>query len=225
MDIPKAAKPQQNCDGIAENRLTAIVATLRAEIISGVLAPDQPLGQDRLAERFNVSRIPVREALFQLQGLGFVTIEPNKRARVAPVSLADFLEIYDMRIAAETLALRRAIPELSDAMIAAASGLQDQIEAEPVENFGALNTAFHMEIYRAAKSPRLLAHIQVLGNAADRYQCMAKAGPEARAKSDGEHWELLAACGNRDGGSALACLRRHIEAGRDMLAPIVSQQV
>ncbi|MCY4547963.1 MAG: GntR family transcriptional regulator [Defluviicoccus sp.] len=63
-----------------------IVDTLRAEIVPGALAPDAPLGQERLALRFGVSRMPVREAL------GLVTVEANPRARVAPARGAGVVE-------------------------------------------------------------------------------------------------------------------------------------
>ena len=95
---------------------TAIFDTLRDEIVSGVLPPNAPLGQEHLASRFAVSRMPVREAIWQLEALGFVTIEPNRRARVAPASRADFVEIFDMRLVSECLAIRRAIPELSKSL-------------------------------------------------------------------------------------------------------------
>ena len=112
--------------------------------------------------------MPVREALWQLEALGYVTIEPNRRARVAPASRADFVEIFDMRLVAECLAIRRAIPELSNARVDRSEAIQKQMEGASGERFGALNGAFHMMLYRAAPQPRLLAHVAMLSNAADR---------------------------------------------------------
>ena len=199
----------------------AIFDALHHEIVSGLLAPDAPLGQELLASRFGVSRMPVREALWQLEALGFVTIEPNRRARVAPASRADFVEIFDMRLVAECLAIRRAIPELSNARLDRAEAIQKRIEGASGEWFGALNGAFHMMLYRAAPQPRLLAHIAMLGNAADRYHSMTRAAPSFREKSDREHYELLAACRRRDTEAAVDCLTRHIGDARDALAPLV----
>ena len=199
----------------------AIFDTLHDEIVSGLLAPNTPLGQEHLASRFGVSRMPVREAIWQLEALGFVTIEPNRRARVAPASRADFVEIFDMRLVVECLAIRRAIPELSNARLDRAEAIQKQIEGAGGERFGALNGAFHMMLYRAAPQPRLLAHIAMLGNAADRYRSMTRAAPSFREKSDREHYELLAACRRRDTDAAVDCLTRHIGDARDALAPLV----
>ena len=199
----------------------AIFDALHGEIVSGLLAPDTPLGQEHLASRFGVSRMPVREAIWQLEALGFVTIEPNRRARVAPASRADFVEIFDMRLVAECLAIRRAIPELSNARLDRAEGIQKQIEGASGERFGALNGAFHMMLYRAAAQPRLLAHVAMLGNAADRYRSMTRAAPSFREKSDREHYELLTACRRRDTEAAVDCLTRHIGDAREALAPLV----
>ena len=201
--------------------VTVIVDVLRNEIVSGVMAPDAPLGQDHLASRFGVSRMPVREAIWQLEALGFVTIEPNRRARVAPASRADFVEIFDMRLVAECFAIRRAMPELSNARIDRAEAIQKQIEGASGEQFGALNGAFHMMLYRAAPQPRLLAHVAMLSNAADRYRSMTRTAPSFREKSDREHYELLAACRSRDAEAAVDCLTRHIGDARDALAPLV----
>ena len=199
----------------------AIFDALREEIVSGVLAPDAPLGQEHLASRFGVSRMPVREAIWQLEALGFITIEPNRRARVAQASRADFVEIFDMRLVAECLAIRRAIPELSNARIDQAEAIQEQIEEASDERFGALNGAFHMTLFRAAPQPRLLAHVAMLGNAADRYLSVTRAPPSLREKSDREHYELLAACRSRDTEAAVDSLARHIGDARDALAPLV----
>ena len=198
-----------------------IVDTLRDEIISGTMAPDAPLGQDYLASRFGVSRMPVREAIWQLEALGLVTIESNRRARVAPASRADFVEIFDMRLVAECLAIRRAMPELTNARIDRAEAIQKQVEGASGELFGALNGTFHMMLYRAAPQPRLLAHVSMLSNAADRYRSMTRAAPSFREKSDREHHELLAACRSRDAEAAVDCLTRHIGDARDILAPLV----
>ena len=165
--------------------------------------------------------MPVREAIWQLEALGLVAVEANRRARVAPASRADFVEIFDMRLAAECLAIRRAIPELSNARLDRAEAVQKRIEAASGERFGALNGAFHMMLYGAAPQPRLLAHVAMLANAADRYRSMSRAAPSFRRKSDREHHELLAACRARDAESAVDCLTRHIGDARDTLAPLI----
>lgn len=195
-----------------------IVEILREEIISGVLPPGQSLAQEKLAARFGVSRMPAREAIKELQSLGFVTVEPTKRVRVAAISRADFLEIYDMRIAAETLAIKSAIPQLTNAQIDQAAAVQDEIEKTPPEDFGALNTKFHMVLYAPSARPRLLELIQNLSKAADRYMFMCSVGNDFHAKSNREHYELMEACRDRNIDAAVACLTKHIGDARDTFA-------
>ncbi len=84
---------------------------LRAAISSGELAPGLQLRQDELAARFGTSRIPVREALRQLEAEGFVTFLPNRGAVVSDLSIDEVIELLEIRIALECHALRLAIPD------------------------------------------------------------------------------------------------------------------
>ena len=147
-----------------------ILEILREDIVSGRLAAGSLLRQQQLAERFGISRMPVREALFRLEAEGFIAFTPNKGATVAPISAEDLREIYEMRIAAETLALSTALPELTNSQIERAAELQAEMEMEtaPVADFGALNAAFHNTLYAPCARPRLLAHVENLSKAADR---------------------------------------------------------
>ncbi len=196
-----------------------IVEALREEIIAGKLPPESRLGQEQLATRFNVSRMPVREALRRLEADGLVIFEPNKSVRVAPLGVADLQEIYEMRVAAETLALRLALPELTNAQIEHAAEIQAKMERAPVGAFGELNALFHMALYQPCARPRLLAHIDMLANAADRYLRITIASLDYADKSHREHHALLRACNKRDEAAAVDCLTRHIaEAGETLMA-------
>ncbi|MGI9371408.1 MAG: GntR family transcriptional regulator, partial [Hyphomicrobiales bacterium] len=168
-----------------------IVDVVRKDIVTGALQGGHKLGQENLAKRFSVSRMPVREALRQLEAEGLVRFHPNKSAVVVPASIADLREISQMRIAAETLALRHALPELTNSQISRAQDIQNQLEAAPINEFGVLNTQFHAGLYAPCAMPRLIAHIDVLGVAADRYLRMTIGALEYAEKSHAEHRELL----------------------------------
>src|ERR1700741_1588702 len=88
-----------------------IANALRTAIVDGPLAPGAPLRQDPIARHFSVSAIPVREALRQLESEGWVRVEMNKGATVAPLSAEEAREIYEIRAALESLAIGFAIPE------------------------------------------------------------------------------------------------------------------
>ncbi|TQV82303.1 GntR family transcriptional regulator [Denitrobaculum tricleocarpae] len=196
---------------------TEVLEVLREDIVSGRLQAGSVLRQQLLAERFGVSRMPIREALYRLEAEGFISFTPNKGAMVAPVSAADLQEIYEMRVAAETLALRLALPELTNAQIGRAEDLQEKMESAPVADFGRLNAAFHTTLYQPCARPRLLAHIENLSNAADRYLRMTVSTLDYAKVSHGEHRALLDACWRRDEMAAIESLTRHIEdAGRKL---------
>lgn len=194
-----------------------IAESLQADIISGRLPGGTPLRQQQLAARFDVSRIPVRDALRRLAAEGLVLLRPNRGATVAPLSVDDLTEIYEMRIAAETLALKSALPHITNAQLDIATGLQNELENAPISKFGALNTEFHMALYRPCSRPRLLSHITTLGHAADRYLRIGAGSLGHAAQSHREHRQLLATCAERDEEAALTCLSTHISQAADML--------
>jgi DNA-binding GntR family transcriptional regulator len=99
-----------------------IAAALRQAILRGEFKAGQPLLQDEVAARFGVSKIPAREALLQLKAEGLVSFYPNRGATVSELSAGEVNEIYIIRIALETLALRRALPRLAAPILCAWRG-------------------------------------------------------------------------------------------------------
>ncbi len=187
-----------------------LITELRKEIISGALRPGEPLRQDVIAERYKVSRMPVREALRVLEAEGLALLVPNKGASVAPLDLLELQEIYEMRVSAETLALRLSLPEISNAQIDRAARIQDDIESADLRDFGALNKAFHRTLYEPCGRPRLLAHIDGLNDVADRYLRFTIKALDYAERSNSDHRALLEACRKRDEVEALSILSSHI---------------
>ncbi|HZX69006.1 MAG TPA: GntR family transcriptional regulator, partial [Candidatus Elarobacter sp.] len=101
-------------DHAAEPRSETLVEELREAILTGRYAPGARLVQDDLAEAFGVSRIPLREALRRLEGEGLVLISPNRGAVVRTLAPKDVVDLYDLRLALESLALRRAAERYAD---------------------------------------------------------------------------------------------------------------
>ncbi|MCF6233212.1 MAG: GntR family transcriptional regulator [Rhodobacteraceae bacterium] len=192
--------------------------------MSGTLTAGQVLQQDRIAAQFGVSRMPVREALALLAARGLVDLTANRSARVAALTREDLIDIFDLRVAAETLAIRLALPQITNAQIDRAAALQAQIKASDVARFATLNSQFHQVLYAPCARPRLIAHIAQLALAADRYLRAIHAVFDYGDKSNLEHHALLSACHARDEAAAVACLERHITAARDVLADRMAQQ-
>ena len=84
---------------------TMVADVLREAIMCGTLKGGQALRQDELANRFGLSRIPVREALRQLEGEGLVTVQPHCGTIVSQISGAELQELCEIRVALETTGL------------------------------------------------------------------------------------------------------------------------
>jgi DNA-binding GntR family transcriptional regulator len=207
-------RPQTVADRVAD--------TLREAIARGALAAGTALRQDELAARFGFSRMPIRDALRQLEAEGLVVIHPTRGAAVARMDATEISEIYAVRALLEAEALRLSCPRLSDADLDETKAVLDQIDAEPdVGRWGLLNRQFHLALYRACGNARLLALIEAQHNAADRYVRILLSSLDYRLTSQAEHRAILAACRAGDGAAAVALLQKHLgEGSRTLVASI-----
>lgn len=197
---------------------SAIAEELRQGILAGRPAAGSPLRQDVLAAEFGVSRIPVREALFQLEAEGLVRIEPHKGAVVAGFDLAEIDDVFDLRVLLEPRLLARSLPRLGAADYDEAAGhdaaFSDAIARHDVARWGELNARLHLDLYARAGLPRTLAVVSALLQSSDRYTRVQLQREAALARAQREHRKLIALC--RGGHTAQACdhLVAHIEAVR-----------
>ena len=192
-----------------------VLAELRRTIIAGELSPGQPLRQDLLAERFGVSRVPLREALSTLEAEGQVVYEPHRGYKVATLLLGDLIEVYRLRQLLEAEAARsavemaneRVLPELERAAkeveIASAAGdLLAMTEA---------NRRFHFVITAAAGMPRLERMVRVLWDATDAYRFVYYGDETNRRRVEHEHTLIIKAFADRDTERLIAELDEHRE--------------
>lgn len=214
---------------IVRNRRTTpgmVADVLRDAIMHGVLKGGQPLRQDELAAQFGLSRIPVREALRQLEGEGLITVNPHRGAIVSQLSLGEIQEICDIRIALETMAIRLAIPHLDDETLGHAEAIlvATDREADVLEHWSKNNWSFHSTLYLPAQRPRLLAMIKNLHDTVDRYLRLHVSMLNYKVKGQEEHWRLLDACRQRDTAAAVLFLEQHIGAVATLLAHYLEEQ-
>jgi DNA-binding GntR family transcriptional regulator len=196
-----------------------IVAQLRERILSGQLPGGIQLRQERIAQEFGVSRIPVREALSRLEAEGLVTREHNRGSIVATMSLEDLQESLDIRAALEGRALRLAIPQMKAADFAVvADVLERYAQATSPTLWTELNLEFHLSLYRPAGRPRLLRMIEDLIRGTDRYLRVYISFIVGRDDPLEEHRQILRACRERDAGKAVRLLEGHIERTQKALA-------
>jgi DNA-binding GntR family transcriptional regulator len=207
------------------NSADAVAGALRDAILRGALPGGAHLRQEELAARMGVSRLPVREALRQLHGEGLVTLAPNRGAEVVALTPGEVHEIYDIRIALETMALRLAIRHLSPAILDRAGAILDTIErVDGVSRWCELNWEFHLCLYTPAGRPHLLKLIDLMHANVDRYLRIYLGLLGFQGRSQEDHRALLAACARYDAETALGILTKHLAVARDALAEYLRRE-
>lgn len=199
----------------AERRVTAqelALDALRDDILTGVLGPGDQVVQETLADRYGVSRVPLREALKMLESEGQVVYHPNRGYFVAELSVRDLEEVYRLRKLLEAEAIRTAVPQLDDADVEALADLRADIDsaaaAGDVMAMTAANRRFHFAIFDAAGMPRLSRLLRQLWEATDAYRALYFQSADNRERVEGEHAAMEAALRARD---ARAVVRLHDE--------------
>lgn len=208
---------------------SAIVEELRRSILAGARPAGSQLRQDALAAEFGVSRIPIREALFQLEAEGLVRIEPHKGALVAGFALDEIDDVFDLRVLLEPRLLRGSVPRLQPADYDEVAGLDEAfaeaIARKDVARWGELNARLHLALYGRAALPRTLAIVQTLLQSSDRYTRVQMNRDDALARAQREHRKLITLCRAGRTDEACAYLAEHIESVRRDLHRLLSPPV
>ena len=140
-----------------------IADVTRTAILSGLLGPGERLRQQTVAGVFQVNRIPVRDALNELENEGLVDSIPRRGYIVSGLDAEDVDEIYDLRALLEAEAVRLAIPLLTDADISELEVLHEQMVDAPTSAAKvAARDRYHMRLYSASGRPRLIELIAAL---------------------------------------------------------------
>lgn len=186
-------------------RLTAqesVLAALHADIRTGELRPGDQIVQESLADRYGVSRVPLREALKTLEAEGLVEHHPHRGYFLVEMSVDDLAEVYSLRELLEAEALRQAVPLLSDVDIEVISEILDEVEsaarAADVVSMAEANRRFHFAIFDAAGMPRLSRLLRQLWEATDAYRALYYEDPGNRDRVQHEHRAMIAALRARD---------------------------
>ena len=198
------------------------VEELRKRILQGAYAEGSPLRQDALATDLGVSRIPVREALRQLEVEGLVTFSPHAGAVVSTLSLDEIVELFELRAMLEADLMRRAVPNLTRDDLERANTILEAydaaFEAGEVSEWGALNWEFHSTLLSASNRPRTLNLLSMLHNQGDVYTRMQLALTHGESQASVEHKEIACLAAAGDAEAAAARLNAHVEsAGRSLV--------
>jgi len=190
---------------------SAVTQLLRQSLDRGRWAAGAPLRQEEIAAEFGVSRVPVREALFQLQAEGLVQMVPNKGMYVRAASEADLREWFRLRLLIESDVLAQAVPLHTPATLNRMETVQAALDkARDVADWIAGDREFHEALYAPAQRAESMAMVRRLRHLVDRFY-FARLKPTTRTQGwHDEHHSLIRAVKRRDAAAAARVLRVHL---------------
>jgi DNA-binding GntR family transcriptional regulator len=199
---------------------------LRDRIVRGELSPGAALRQEALAAELGVSRLPVRDALCQLEAEGLVETRSDRGAYVATLTAAQCAEVFDLRVLLECDALAHAIPLHTSRSLRAVQAVQAELEVEDdVSLWVAGDRCFHELLYAPGERQLTMQSIATLRNKVDRFY-RSRLDPNARRKPwKAEHRQILQAVAECDINQACQSLEKHLRATERAVLKAVSETI
>lgn len=193
-------------------------AQLRRAILNGELAPGEKLRAEHLAQQFGVSPTPLRETFMRLAGEGLVVVEPQRGARVAPIDVADAVDLYEVRLLLDPVAIERSIRHAIDTGTLGDYAREVQAAhdamAMPPASVAAAHEAhrgFHLALVSWCPNSQLLRQVVHLMDHSQRFHAVG-AGRLRRSDPAVEHRALADAAVAGDHTEAAHVMRSHLAA-------------
>jgi len=224
-----AAAQNTSANSIPRTSLSSAVAEkLREKIVQGEIQEGEQLRQDAIAQEFAVSRIPVREALRQLEVEGLITIVPHRGAVVSLLSCDEIEELFEIRAILEPEVLRVSIPNLKEADFEKAEQILATYDAAlrnegDISEWGRLNWQFHSTLYAGANRPQFMNVIRTINYNGERYIRLQLYLTRALERARKEHHMLLGLSRKRNIQDACELLARHIRTAGKSLSQFVTE--
>ena len=214
---------------VYKTRTQLVVETLREKILNGEIKAGQPLRQAALAEELNVSRIPVREALLQLEAEGLVSFEPHKGATATELSVDQVGELFDLRAMLESDLLASSLPFITEEKLDEATAILKKLnkalgKENAANTWSELNSQYHNCLYSGATRPQTQDLVNTLNKNADRYIRMHLLWAGGISRAESEHNDLLDKCKARDIDGAVKILKQHVLGSRDEIKEFLRQR-
>lgn len=193
---------------------------IRNAIVNGTIPSGSHMAEPELAERFGISRTPVREALRQLESEGFIVVVPRKGAIVASMSAKDISDFYDLKMVLEGFAARQATHLLTDADIDLMAKINDAMLAANVAQDWRkaieLHNEFHMIFVTASGNERLAAIDRNLVLQFQRFRLILAMHGSTEGSAR-QHREIIEAFRSRDAELAESLVRKNAAYGKKLL--------
>ncbi|MGH3741227.1 MAG: GntR family transcriptional regulator [Micromonosporaceae bacterium] len=197
------------------SRPVDLVDRIRAAIVHGDLLPGQHLVEQDLAAKFTASRGAVRSALGVLEHDGLVTRERNRGARVRPITVAEAVEITEVRAVVEGLCAAKAAQRATAGERAELSLMESHmlaaVEAGDTDRYRVLSERVHIAIWEIAGQATALDVLDRLRYRSVRYQFSVALLPERPRQGTEEHAAIIRAVVEGDADKAERLMRTHLE--------------
>lgn len=197
-----------------------VYGRLRKEILEGKIKSGERIIEKEYADRLNISRTPIREALRKLEIEGFVEYIPRKGVIVKKFSIKDVVEIYEIRKSLECLAVKNMIENVDDDYInelkAIVKQMDDLERAGDIEGVFNVCKDFNQIILEASCMPRLMDMINTLQEYLVRFRRVTLSNTTRRLSAIKEHKEILQAIAERDIEKAQALMGDHLESAKQV---------
>ncbi len=196
-----------------------VTEQIRDRIVLGILPPGGKLSVYQLAEELGVSRVPLREAVRQLEAESLVDNVARRGTIVRPLNLQDVCDSFEILDSIEVIAARRAA-ESSDQATVAAMRLhlnEMQVAAERTgqsisREMLKAHREFHFAFFRASGEGVLQRHLRMLWNTCERYVINSAPDRERQAAAAREHAEMVRQIEARNPEGTVEALREHLQA-------------
>jgi len=205
---------------------TSLKDEIENEIVAGKFQPGERLDEVSLAERYNVSRTPIREALHALAASGLVEVRPHRGTIVADVSPDRLHEMFEVMAELEAMCGRLAARRMSETehgqLKDAHAACGAAADAEHSDRYYYENERFHFCIYEGSHNGFLAEQCKTLHRRLQAYRRLQLRVRNRMATSFREHGEIAAALEAGDGEKAAQLLRRHVAVQGERFADLVS---
>ncbi len=196
------------------SRGTALRDAIEQDIVTGLFASGDRLDEVTLAQRYNVSRTPIREALMQLASSGLVEIRPHRGSFVVDLSPSELVEMFEVMAELEgmcgRLAARRITPDRQAALLRANAACQEAEQQGDADAYYYANEVFHHEIYASSRNAFLEQQARALHKRLKPYRRLQLRAPGRIGSSRKEHQDIVDAISMGDAAAAETALRAHV---------------
>lgn len=208
--------PAEKDDGFLQPMRSNVYRHLREELLSCALKPGAMLQERELAQRFEVSKSPVRDALLKLEEQGLIEVLPRRGYRVRQIDVRDARDMYELRLLLERECVRLMIDRAEDDVVAALEEFRNPPEGSSLLDWIAYNRAFHSAIAIGCGNRRLA---RIACDCIDQFDRLTHMSVSQGERPDlqiyaREHGAIIDAIRERNRRRATALVREHLEGSR-----------